>query len=88
MEKLFWRSRWRAYRSGIALLKRLDAHNVVGTLVADNLGSGYIHQLDVLRHDDVGGHSAIDIDSFVGRCVAHDKEDTENEKKNLGFHTN
>jgi hypothetical protein len=35
----------------------------------------------------VGGQSGIDIDPFVGRCVAYDKENTENKKNNLGIHT-
>ena len=45
-----------AGRDSVGLYERLDAHDVVGTLVPDYLCRGEIHHLYVLRHDDVGCH--------------------------------
>ena len=50
--------------------RRLDADYVVGTLVADNLIGGHIHQLDVLRHHDVRGHLFIDQNDMLGVIVS------------------
>ena len=51
---------------GIALVVRLDADDVVRTLVACNLRGGDVHQPDGFGHDDVRGHGPVDIDFLVG----------------------
>ena len=43
----------------------LQADDVVGTLVADELISGDVHELDVLRHDEMSGNLVIDIDNCL-----------------------
>lgn len=60
-----------------SLYERLDAYHVVGALIADNLGCGNVHQLDVLGHDDVGGHLAVHVDLLFGGNVSDDTEKTE-----------
>ena len=52
---------------GITLIMvRLDADDVVRTLIPGNLRGGDVHQLDGFGHDDVCGHIPVDIDFLVG----------------------
>ena len=52
---------------GIILHIRLDADDIVCTLVAYNFSSGNIHHFDVLRHYNVRGHFPVDVYLLVGR---------------------
>ena len=51
--------------NGIVVDIGLDADDVVCTLVADEFGGRDVHHLDVLRHDDVGGHFVVDVDLLL-----------------------
>ena len=42
-----------------------QADDVVGTLVAYKFVSGDVHELNVLRHDEMGGHLVIDVDNCL-----------------------
>ena len=45
---------------------RLDTDDIVGTLVAHQLVRRDIHELDVLRHDNMRRHLLIDQDDMLG----------------------
>ena len=64
-------------RQGIILVIRLDAYNVVGTLVAGNLRGGNVHHLDIFGHDNVRGHFPVDVNPPVGEYVAGKTEDAD-----------
>ena len=49
-----------------------DAHDVVGALVADEFVGGYVHEFDVLRHDDVRGHLVIDENRWFAKVTLED----------------
>ena len=66
-------------RYGIILQIRLDAYHIVGTLVAHNLGCRYVHQLDVLGHDDMGSDLTVHIDLLLG-CSLYDNTEKTEEK--------
>ena len=46
--------------------------DVVGALVADELVSGDVHELDVLRHDEMGGNLVIDVDDRLLKVALED----------------
>ena len=50
----------------------LQADDVVGALVADELVSGDVHELDVLRHDEMGGNLVIDVDDGLLKVALED----------------
>ena len=49
-----------------------QADDVVGALVADELVGGYVHELDVLRHDEMGGHLVVDVDNRLLQVALED----------------
>ena len=49
-----------------------QSNNVVGTLVAYELVGGDVHELDVLRHDKMGGHLVVDIDDSLLQITLED----------------
>ena len=51
---------------------RLETHDVVGALIADELVGGDVHELDVLRHDDVRGHLVIDENGGLAEIALED----------------
>ena len=65
--------------NGVWLQIRLDAHHVVGTLVAHNLGGRDVHQLDVFGHDDVGSYLTVHVDLLLS-CSLYDKTEKTEEK--------
>jgi len=50
----------------------LQADNVVGALVADELVSGDIYELYVLRHDEMSGNLVIDVDECLLQVALED----------------
>jgi len=46
--------------------------DVVGALVAYELVGGYVHKLDVLRHDEMGGHLVVDVDDGLLQVALED----------------
>lgn len=61
-------------RNRVGLDVGFDAHDVVGTLVADYLRCRKVNHLDVLGHHDMGGHLVVDKYEFLCRrfCGAYD----------------
>ncbi len=55
----------------------MSTNHVVGTLVAHNLGSGDVHQLDVFGHDDVGSDLTVHVDLLLGCSLYNNTEKTE-----------
>ena len=64
---------------GVWLQIGLDAHHIVGALVAHNLGGRDVHQLDVFGHDDVGSYLTVHVDLFLGCSLYDNTEKTEEE---------
>ena len=54
---------------GVLLQIRLDAYHVVSTLIAHNLGSRDVHQLDVFGHDDMGSDLTVHVDLLLGNSL-------------------
>ena len=73
-------------RYGIILQIRLDADDIVCTLIAYNFSSGNIHHFDVLRHDNVRSHFPVDVYLLVGRQMYGYACDKAYYQNNSGFH--
>jgi len=83
-QKLVFAVTFRRY--GIILQIRLDADDIVCTLVAYNPCCGNINHFDVLRHYNVRGHFPVDVYLLVGRQMCGDACDKAYYQNNSGFH--
>ena len=50
----------------------LETHDVIGTLVTDELVGGDVHEFNVLRHDDMCGHLVIDENRWLAEVALED----------------
>ena len=73
-------------RYGIILQIRLDADDIVCTLIAYNSCCRNINHFDILGHDNVRGHFPVDVYLLVGRQMYGYACDKTYYQKNFGFH--